>query len=304
MKHKSGLVFLLLLVCGLAINVNMQNPINGDLRRGFISAVAVAFPEPGCRAYRGSIDVFDPQGVQIASNSASFRGVAPSEVELDEARGQGSWSGYWDGSAVTGTYNISMTIYEDCAGVTRSDTKWALVDFESPVIAAGVPGSIQRAASVGTSIMILIFGTDLAQIVNPNTSTTLIDEFGGMSLALLLFGFLVPFILAFSILYDMFLLVGFFRPNTARLIAFIISLLFSRANGFGAIYSILFTVFSNFWISMVSLVFMMMIMWWVLGHMLWGYKFTQEIHGQAKAMEYLHSIKEQMDKQAKGTGNR
>jgi hypothetical protein len=121
-----------------------------------------------------------------------------------------------------------------------------------------------------------------------------------MSLALLLFGFVVPFVLAFSILYDMFLLVGFFRPNTARLIAFIIALLFSRANGFGALYSILFTVFSNFWISMVSLVFMMMVMWWVLGHLLWGYKFTQEINSHKDAMNYLHEIGRQLQEAHEG----
>ncbi len=296
MNHKFGLVFLLLLVSGLAVTVNLQNPVNGDLKRGFVSAVALVTPDPGCRAYRGNMDVYNSNGAQVSSSYVTFRCVGPSEIEVREDVNQGLWSGYWDGSTATGMHNITVTVYEDCQGASQSATDYALVTMEAPLVQSGLAGNLQRTGQIATSIMILVFGTDLAQIVNPNTSTTLIDEFGGMSFTLLLFGFVVPFVLSYAILYDMFFLVGFFRPNTARLIAFIIALMFSRMNGFGALYSILFTVFANFWISMVSLVFMMMVMWWVLGHLIWGYKFAQEINRQKNAIDYLHKIGDHLER--------
>ena len=291
MRHKLGLVLLMILVSGAAVFVDLQNPVNGDLKRaGFIAAVSVVIPETGCRVYRGSMDVYDSAGTQIASNWVSFRGVAPSSIEALDETGQGMWSGYWDATEHTGQFNITMTVYEDCQGATQSATDYAIIVVEPMKAQVGLAGNLQRMGDVATSVIVIVFGVDLAQIVNANTSTTLIDEFGGLSFALLLFGFVVPFVMSYAILYDMFFLVGFFRPKTAKIIAFVIAIIFSRGNGFGALYSILFTVFANFWISMLSLLFMMMILYWVLGHLIWGYKFAQEINTQTDAMEYLHKV--------------
>lgn len=297
MKFKSSLVFLLSLVCVMAVTVDLRNPINGDLRNaGFVAAASVVVPDPGCAAYRGTMDVFDSQGNQIASNWVNFRGVGPSNMEVYDETGQGIWSGYWDATDYVGQYNITMTIHEDCAGLTQNATDSAIITLEPQSTGDGLPGTLQRTSRVATSVIILVFGVDLAQIVNPNTSATLIDEFGGLSFALLIFGFVVPFVMSYAILYDMFFLVGFFRPKTAKLIAFVIALMFSRANGFGALYSILFTVFANFWLSMLSLLFMMMVLYWVLGHLIWGYKFAQEINTEKDAMEYLHKIGKHLDR--------
>jgi hypothetical protein len=296
MKHKLGLVFLMLLVSGIAVTVKLENPVNGDLRSGFVAAVSTVVPDAGCRAYRGSIDIYDSTGSPVASNWVNFRGVGPSEMDVYEETGQGMWSGYWDGSTADGQYNVTMTIFETCQGATQSATDNAIVTMEAPIAREGLAGTLQRTGEVATSVIVLVFGVDLAQIVNPNTATTLIDEFGGLSFALLLFGFVVPFVLSYAILYDMFFLVGFFRPNTAKLIAFIIALMFSRGNGFGALYSILFTVFMNFWISMLSLLFMMMVLYWVLGHLIWGYKFAQEINTQTEAIDYLHKVGKHLER--------
>jgi hypothetical protein len=297
MKHKAGLVLLLVLVSAAAVIVDLQNPVNNDVRNGgFIAAVAKVFPDPGCRAYRGSLDIYDLQDNQISTNWVTFRGVGPSEMIVDEETGQGMWSGYWDASNAAGQYKVNMTVFEDCQGATQSATDGVLIRVDAPLVKEGIGGTLQRTGEVATSVLVLVFGVDLAQIVNANTATTLIDEFGGLSFALLLFGFVVPFILSFAILYDMFFLVGFFRPNTARIIAFVIALLFSRGNGFGALYSILFTVFANFWLSMLSLLFMMMVLYWVLGHLIWGYKFAQEINTQKEAISYLHKVGQHLEK--------
>ncbi len=312
MNRKIGLVFVLFLTASLALDLSIRNPFPDYVRKGYVGVVAFIAPSENCRAWGTTLNatlIKDERGndvyKEISKVSMEFRGVSTSsqgeEVDLDHNKGL--WSGFFDGSNEKGVVNLTVETHEFCPnGTAYMEGRSVVFRLDAPEKQTGLKGQLDRAGQLATSVIISVFGVDLSQIVNPNAATTLIDEFGGLSFPLLIFGFILPFILTYAILYDMFFLVGFFRPSTSRIIALIIAILFARMQGFGALYSILFNVFANFWISMLSLLFTMMVLYWVLGHLIWGYRFAKEIQTQTDAMSYLDKVGKHLDKLQKSGG--
>lgn len=121
-----------------------------------------------------------------------------------------------------------------------------------------------------------------------------------------LFMYILPAILVYSILFDFIFLMGFFRRRTAQIISVIFALFGARFKIYNNVVELMATFLgtdktgSGVFIPMLTFLFIMMLIWWVIGHIIWGYKFAHEIQTQQGAMDYLHKIGEHLEAQTKG----
>lgn len=110
------------------------------------------------------------------------------------------------------------------------------------------------------------------------------------------FVYLLPAILVYSILFDFVFLMGFFRRRTAQIIAAIFALFGAKFGIYNNIVNLIGTFLgtdktgSGVFIPMLTFLFIMMLIWWVLGHIIWGYRFAHEMQTHQNAMDYLHTI--------------
>lgn len=143
-------------------------------------------------------------------------------------------------------------------------------------------------------------GTLLQQIFNFIFNTS-----GGFSDVL--FFYILPALLVYSILFDFIFLMGFFRRKTAMIISAIFALFGIRSGIHIQVVKLIETFLGTdrtggIFIPMLTFMFIMMLIWWVLGHIIWGYRFANNIKDQENAMDYLKEIGTHLDAQTKKTG--
>lgn len=133
------------------------------------------------------------------------------------------------------------------------------------------------------------------------------SEIPDSSLEILLFVYILPILFLFMILSDMFYLMGMFRPVTAKALAAIIAMFAARAQVYLNIIAMVGGVFNNFFVGSLSLLFTMMIVWWLINHFLLGLGHAKEINRLGEtdksAITYLTTIGnhlEGLSKQKKG----
>ncbi|MDP7078634.1 MAG: hypothetical protein QF415_02000 [Candidatus Undinarchaeales archaeon] len=107
---------------------------------------------------------------------------------------------------------------------------------------------------------------------------------------LMLFFFLIPAILMFAILYDMLLFMGFMRKWTAQVIAFCLAIFAARTGAYFNLAVELTSLFNDTLVAMISLLFTMMIFWWTLGHILYGFNLNRQILHSKNAIQYLSEV--------------
>ena len=107
---------------------------------------------------------------------------------------------------------------------------------------------------------------------------------------LILFFFLLPGIILYAIFMDMLLFMGFVRKWTAQTIALAMAIFAARTGAYFKLAIMLNELFNNILISMLSLLFTMMIFWWVLGHILYGFRLNREILRTKSAISYLDAV--------------
>jgi len=135
-------------------------------------------------------------------------------------------------------------------------------------------------------------GGFLLTIINVLLGTT------GSPMSTVIFAYVLPGVLMFFILYDFIYLMGFFRKQTAMIIAIIFSLFGARFGVYWQVVQMLQTFLgssatgSGVWIPMLTLIFILMAFWWTIGHLLWGFRFTQAVATeQNKQWGALHLLK-------------
>lgn len=111
-----------------------------------------------------------------------------------------------------------------------------------------------------------------------------------------IFTYMLPAILVYSILFDFIFLMGFFRRRTAQIISAIFALFGAKFGIYNNVVNLIGTFLgtdvtgSGVFIPMLTFLFIMMLIWWVLGHIIWGARFAHEISTQTDAISYLHKI--------------
>lgn len=115
-------------------------------------------------------------------------------------------------------------------------------------------------------------------------------------LEVLLFVYVLPILFLYMILADMFYLMGMFRPMTAKVLAIIVALFAARAQVYLNIIAMIGGVFNNFFVGSLSLLFTMMIVWWLINHFLIGYTHAKVIHKTEDAMTYLEKVGTHLNK--------
>lgn len=121
--------------------------------------------------------------------------------------------------------------------------------------------------------------------------------------AKVVFVYLLPAILIYSILFDFIFLMGFFRRRTAQIISVIFALFGAKFGIYDQIVTLIGTFLgtgktgSGVFIPMLTFLFVMMLIWWVLGHIIWGWRFTKEMQTHENAMDYLHEIGQHLEQQ-------
>ncbi len=163
----------------------------------------------------------------------------------------------------------------------------ALSALLAPVAAATWQTTMNKVGSILLQIIKFVFAkpeSDFAQVV---------------------FVYLLPAILVYSILFDFIFLMGFFRRRTAQIISVIFALFGAKFGIYENVVALIATflgtdkVGSGVFIPMLTFLFIMMLIWWVLGHIIWGYRFTHEMQTQENAMDYLHKIGAHLEGQTK-----
>lgn len=120
------------------------------------------------------------------------------------------------------------------------------------------------------------------------------------SLEILLFVYILPILFLFMILADMFHLMGMFRPVTSKVLAIIVALFAARAQVYLQITAMIGSVFNNFFVGSLSMLFGMMIVWWLINHFLLGYKHAETIaKTDISAIDYLTDVGKHLNKLGK-----
>lgn len=158
----------------------------------------------------------------------------------------------------------------------------ALSALLAPVAAATWQATMTKVGSIILDVINFVF--------SPIGSAT------GSDFSKVVFVYLLPAILVYSILFDFVFLMGFFRRRTAQIIAAIFALFGAKFGIYNNIVNLIGTFLgtgvtgSGVFIPMLTFLFIMMLIWWVLGHIIWGYRFAHEMQTHEKAMDYLHEI--------------
>lgn len=123
-------------------------------------------------------------------------------------------------------------------------------------------------------------------------------------LSKVIFVYFLPAILVYSILFDFVFLMGFFRRRTAQVIAAIFALFGAKFGLYNNVVTLIGTFLgtgsgTGVFIPMLTFLFIMMLIWWVLGHVIWGYRFAHEMQTQTDAITYLDKIGSHLEGLAK-----
>ncbi len=116
-----------------------------------------------------------------------------------------------------------------------------------------------------------------------------------------LFLWILPAVLLYAILYDFVYLMGFFRKTTAMIISAIFAIFAAKLGVFIRVVVLVSSFMggvksTGIFIPMLTITLIMMVIWWALGHVIWGYKFTAEIQTQTSAIDYLDKIGTHLEK--------
>lgn len=165
----------------------------------------------------------------------------------------------------------------------------ALFALLAPVAAATWETTMTKVGSIILDVIQYVF--------SPFGSAT------GSDFSTVVFVYLLPAILVYSILFDFVFLMGFFRRRTAQIISAIFALFGAKFGIYSNVVALIATFLgtdkagSGVFIPMLTFLFIMMLIWWVLGHVIWGYRFTHEMQTHQSAMDYLHEIGQHLEQQ-------
>lgn len=122
-----------------------------------------------------------------------------------------------------------------------------------------------------------------------------------------LFLYILPFLLVFVILEDFLYLMGFFRKRTAQVIAVIFSLFAARFGVYYLIVQLIGTFLGapesgpGVFIPLLTFMFILMFIWWVLGHILWGFGFAMAVNKSttsvSEALTAMKSIGDRLERE-------
>jgi len=156
----------------------------------------------------------------------------------------------------------------------------------APALAAGsaisagtINKAMEKVAGIALDVMKFIFG-------------------GGQDTSVFIFSYLLPAILIFFIVYDMVYLLGFFRKTTARVIALIFALFAGRLGTYAKIVEMIASLMGQkgLFVPSVTLVFTLIIIWWVVGHILLGFKVTKSMYQARTGLDMLMEIGDTLER--------
>ena len=148
----------------------------------------------------------------------------------------------------------------------------------TPAFALDINAAIETAASYALTVLQFIFG-------------------GSGDATEFIFQYLLPAILIFFIMYDMIFLLGFFRRTTARVIAAIFALFAGRFGTYAKIVEFIRGLMGveGLFIPSITLVFTLIIIWWVVGHILLGFKVTKAMYRADTGLDMLSRIGDRLE---------
>jgi hypothetical protein len=132
--------------------------------------------------------------------------------------------------------------------------------IQSPVSAQTVEDQLYEASEMALDVIYLVFGEPPEEIATSDDSP----------LQVVLFHYILPAIFLYFILNDLFMLMGMFTASTARVLAGVIALFAARLQVFVQLTLMINNIFGNLFISGLSFVFTMMILWWAIAHFFHG----------------------------------
>ncbi len=145
---------------------------------------------------------------------------------------------------------------------TKDSKLWMFL----PATSSGVViDAINKIGAFILDILALLFGTTGAPIQE------------------VIFIYILPFLLIYFTFYDFIWLMGFFRKRTAQVISLILALFGAHFGVYKQVVELIGVLIgtgtsgSGIWIPMLTFVFIIMALWWVIGQFLWGYKFATAI---------------------------
>ena len=164
-------------------------------------------------------------------------------------------------------------------------TLYGLVVPALALDASQINEGIETASSYALSVLQFIFGT-----------TGAAPEF--------IFQYLLPGLLVFFIMYDMIYLLGFFRRTTARVIAAIFALFAGRFGTYTKIVELIRDLMGvdGLFVPSITLVFTLIMIWWVVGHVLLGFKVTKSMYQAETGLDMLMRIGDRLEQGPGGHG--
>ncbi len=125
-----------------------------------------------------------------------------------------------------------------------------------------------------------------------------------------LFLYILPFLLVFVILEDFLYLMGFFRKRTAQVISIILSLFAARFGVYYQLVQLIGTFLGSpesgpgVFIPLLTFMFILMFIWWVLGHILWGFGFAMAVNRSTKTVNEAIGAMSEIGKRLEREGNK
>jgi len=145
--------------------------------------------------------------------------------------------------------------------------------------------AIEKVSTIALNVLKFIFG-------------------GGANTQEFIFSYLLPALLVFFIVYDMVYLLGFFRKTTARVIAMIFALFAGRFGTYAKVVEMIGKLMgvNGIFVPSITLVFTLIIIWWVVGHILLGFKITKSMYQSRNGLEMLMEIGDALERGPKHGG--
>lgn len=179
-------------------------------------------------------------------------------------------------------------------GAVRRTTTTYSTTSSSSSSSTGANGAFNKMADIFWQASEVVFGaetfSEAERQCNYLESAGSIMNGSCRKFPLMLFFFMIPAILMFAILYDMLLFMGFVRKWTAQVIAGCMSLFAARTGAYFNLAVELTALFNDTLVAMISLLFTMMIFWWTLGHILYGFNLNRQILHSKNAIAYLTEV--------------
>jgi len=121
------------------------------------------------------------------------------------------------------------------------------------------------------------------------------------SLATLILYYVLPMLVLYHIIYDIFILFGLFRKKTVQVISIVMTLIIGRFGGFKMLVELIRSLVTPNWKSggfffAIMLTLIVAIFTWVFGHFVLGYKASKNVNRIVHGEKEMGMIGEELEK--------